>query len=62
MTAGVRWQRWLPEFVALGTIWGSSFVFMRMASQQFGPWTTAWLRISIALLVLFPWLLWRGQS
>jgi drug/metabolite transporter (DMT)-like permease len=62
VTAGVRWQRWLPEFVALGTIWGSSFVFMRMASQQFGPWTTAWLRVSIALLVLFPWLLWRGQS
>ncbi|MFM7800560.1 MAG: DMT family transporter, partial [Limnohabitans sp.] len=62
MTAGVRWQRWLPEFVALGTIWGSSFVFMRMASQQFGPWTTAWLRVSIALLVLLPLWVWRGQS
>jgi drug/metabolite transporter (DMT)-like permease len=54
VTADLRWQRWLPEFVALGTIWGSSFVFMRMASQQFGPWSTAWLRVSIALLVLLP--------
>lgn len=62
MTAALRWQRWLPEFLALGTIWGSSFVFMRMASQQFGPWTTAWLRVSIALLVLLPLMVWRGQS
>jgi len=61
VSAGLRWQRWLPEFVALGTIWGSSFVFMRMASQQFGPWSTAWLRVSIALLVLLPLLVWRGQ-
>ena len=62
MTAALRWQRWLPEFVLLGMIWGSSFVFMRMASQQFGPWTTAWLRVSVAVLVLLPFLLWNGHS
>lgn len=61
MTAGLRWQHWLPEFVLLGMIWGSSFVFMRLAAQQFGPWATAWMRVSIALLVLLPLLLMKGQ-
>jgi len=61
VTAGLRWQHWLPEFVLLGMIWGSSFVFMRLAAQQFGPWATAWMRVSIALLVLLPLLLMKGQ-
>ena len=61
MTPGLRWQSWLPEFVLLGLIWGSSFVFMRIAAQQFGPWTTAWMRVSIALLVLLPLLLMQRQ-
>ncbi len=61
MTPGLRWQSWLPEFVLLGLIWGSSFVFMRMAAQQFGPWTTAWLRVSVASIILLPVLLMQGQ-
>ena len=61
MTPGLRWQSWLPEFVLLGLIWGSSFVFMRMAAQQFGPWTTAWMRVSIASLVLLPLLLMQSH-
>lgn len=62
MTPALRWQRWLPEFVLLGMIWGSSFVFMRLAAQQFGTWSTAWLRVSIALLVLYPFLWFSGHA
>jgi drug/metabolite transporter (DMT)-like permease len=52
---------WLAQFVALGAIWGSSFMFMRLAVADFGPVTTATLRVSLGALFLLPLLLWRGQ-
>ena len=61
MTDTLRWRQWLPEFVLLGVIWGSSFFFMRLTSQEFGSWSTAWLRVSVAWLTLLPFLLWQGQ-
>ena len=53
--------RWLAQFVALGAIWGSSFMFMRLAVADFGPVATATLRVSLGALFLLPLLLWRGQ-
>ena len=52
---------WVPQFVALGAIWGASFLFMRLAVTEFGPIPTATLRVTIGALFLLPFLLWRGQ-
>ena len=35
---------------------------MRLTSQEFGSWSTAWLRVSVAWLTLLPFLLWQGQA
>lgn len=48
------------EFVLLGAIWGSSFLFMRLAVVEFGPLATAGVRVGIATAVLLPLLLWQG--
>ena len=61
MTVGLRRRDWLPEFVLLGMIWGSSFFFTRMAAQEFGPWSTAFMRVSVATLTLLPFLIWQRQ-
>ncbi len=53
-------QPWLAEYVSLAAIWGSSFMFMRLATVEFGPLPTAGLRVGIAALFLLPVLLARG--
>ena len=44
----------------LAAIWGSSFLFMRLAVVEFGPLPTAALRVAVAAFFLLPLLLWRG--
>lgn len=51
----------VAEFVALAAIWGSSFLFMRFGAAEFGTWTTAGLRVSVASAVLLPLLIVQGQ-
>ncbi|TXT39116.1 MAG: hypothetical protein FD135_2435 [Comamonadaceae bacterium] len=53
---------WLHEFVLLGAIWGSSFLFTRFGVAEFGAIPTAGLRVAIAALCLLPLLLARGQG
>lgn len=50
---------WVGDFVALGAIWGSSFLFIRYANGSFGPLPVAALRVTIASLALMPLLLSR---
>lgn len=50
------------DFVLLAAIWGSSFLFTRIAVVEFGPLPTAWLRVAIAALFLLPLLLLRGHG
>jgi drug/metabolite transporter (DMT)-like permease len=53
--------RWKAEFLLLAMIWGASFLFMRTAAVEFGAWTTAGLRVSVAALFLLSLLWLRGQ-
>lgn len=45
------------ELVALGAIWGGSFLFMRVAAKDFGPFPMVATRLLFGSLVLLPLLL-----
>ncbi len=45
----------------LGAIWGASFLFMRIAAGDFGPFALVEVRLSLGALVLLPFL-WRSRS
>jgi len=49
------------EFILLAAIWGSSFLFTRIAAVEFGVMPTAFLRVLLAALFLMPFLLWSGH-
>ena len=53
---------WYPEFILLASIWGSSFLFTRLAVVEFGALPTAAVRVAIAALFLLPLLLMRGHG
>ena len=60
MTSSHPAKPWVAEFLLLASIWGSSFLFMRLGAQEFGALPTAGVRVAIASLFLLPILLWRG--
>ncbi len=62
MTAGRGPRNWLVDFTLLAAIWGSSFLFMRIAAVEFGAMPTAAVRVAIAAAVLWPLLLLRGHG
>jgi drug/metabolite transporter (DMT)-like permease len=45
-------RAWLPGFIALGTVWGSSFLFIEWALQAFSPLGVAFLRGALGSLSL----------
>jgi drug/metabolite transporter (DMT)-like permease len=51
---------WALDFMLLASIWGASFLFMRISTVEFGPVATAAVRVSIASLFLMPILLYKG--
>jgi drug/metabolite transporter (DMT)-like permease len=57
----LHWREWVPEFLLLAMLWGSSFLFMREGAHEFGPFPTAWVRITLAALILTPVLAWRRE-
>ena len=55
-------RTWVRDFLLLALIWGSSFLFMRIAAQELGPLPTAAVRVTIAALFLWPILRMRGHA
>ncbi|WP_305856461.1 DMT family transporter [Balneatrix alpica] len=49
------------ELLTLAALWGASFLFMRQAVPEFGPFALIFLRVAIAGVALLPLLLWRRQ-
>ena len=47
----------LIRFLMLAAIWGSSYMFMRIAAPAFGPLPLVMLRLAGAALFFMPWLL-----
>lgn len=47
------------KLLLLGAIWGASFLFLRVASPEFGPILLIWLRVTGAALALSPFFLGR---
>lgn len=52
---------WLADFLLLAAIWGSSFLFMRLAAVEMGALPTAAIRVAIASLFLLPLMLAKGH-
>jgi len=49
------------ELLVLGAIWGGSFLFMRIAAPEFGPYALVELRLALGALVLLPFL-WLARA
>lgn len=58
--AGRDWRTPL-ELLVLGAIWGGSFLFMRMAAPEFGPYALVELRLALGAMVLLPFL-WLARA
>jgi len=62
-SAAAHEARWLTpvELTLLGAIWGGSFLFMRIATADFGPFALVEVRLALGASVLLPFL-WRARS
>ncbi len=49
------------ELLVLAALWGASFLFMRIAAPEFGPWAMAEIRVAGAGVLLLAVLAWRGE-
>jgi drug/metabolite transporter (DMT)-like permease len=54
---------WLTpvELIALGAIWGASFMFMRIGAKDFGAFALVEVRLALGAIILLPFL-WRERD
>ncbi|MBS0343605.1 MAG: DMT family transporter, partial [Proteobacteria bacterium] len=55
-------RSWVIDLVLLASLWGASFLFMRIGAVEFGAIPTAGVRVTIAMLMLLPLMWLRGQT
>ena len=55
----MRQHRPLFAFLLLSLVWGSSYLFIKIAIQDLGPITLVGLRLVLGLFLLGPLLIWR---
>lgn len=53
-------KTWLADYLVLGALWGSSFLFMRFSALEFGAMATAAGRVAIAATFLLPIVIVKG--
>jgi drug/metabolite transporter (DMT)-like permease len=53
-------KSWVSDLLLLAAIWGSSFLFMRIGTVEFGALPTAGVRVAIAAAFLLPLVWLRG--
>lgn len=51
----------LTDLLLLAALWGASFLFMRIAAPEFGPFALVEVRVTIAAVFLGAVLAWRGE-
>ena len=49
------------ELTLLGAVWGGSFLFMRIAATDFGPFALVEVRLALGALILMPFL-WQARA
>jgi drug/metabolite transporter (DMT)-like permease len=55
-------RRDTTDLLLLAALWGGSFLFIRIAATEFGPFALMAVRAGIAAACLLPVLLWRGLA
>ena len=50
----------LAELLLLAALWGASYLFMRLGAVEFGAFALAGVRSLCAVLVMVPFVAWRG--
>jgi len=62
-SSSIAISSWLTpvELTVLGAIWGASFLFMRVAAKDFGPYALVEIRLAFGAIVLLPFL-WQARK